>query len=313
MTVVAAGLGTLPSPTWAAKSRIDLAEFGRVVHFPEVPTKVTTTKDELSRGSDGWDAVQDEDGQYSIGIEWDEPRDISEVNIEFRHAIADRELIKAQYWKEDKTASQPGDSKTKTSKHSSGRWLTPKAEWWAGDRDVSFAFAAQDAETANKNLPGKTVRRTTRLRFLCGRQELPPVRYLRAYGPGKVVVDTFDVRFDPKPTLALPVVVDVVNGFALSADGQAVLDSVMIRNDREVLVLRFFQNDETSPNRTEVILSSLDKPENSYRFFPAQVAKRGLVRIPAGGVVIERRGGKPATTRPVGDSDVKPTSIETKK
>ncbi len=37
-----------------------------------------------SRMPTNWDAVRDEDGQYSIGIEWDAPRDVCEVNIEFR-------------------------------------------------------------------------------------------------------------------------------------------------------------------------------------------------------------------------------------
>lgn len=308
MIVVAGGLGTLVLPAWAAKQRIDLAEFGRVVHFPQVPTKVTTSQQELSRGTDGWEVVRDEDGQYSIGVEWDEPRDISEVNIEFRHAIADREAIRAQYWQVAESGSRRGGAKK--GKLPAGRWMTPKADWWAGDRDVSFAFGPQDREAAGKNEPGTVVRRTTRLRFLCGKEDLPPVRYLRVYGPGKVVVDTFDVRFDPKSKLSLPVAVEVVNGFALSADGKDTLDSTTLRDAPVSLLLRYFRDDESSSNSTEVRLSPADKPDIQYKFLPAKVAHRGPVRIEEAGVVVERRGGILASTQPARNAGAKAAPLK---
>src|SRR5690606_6130302 len=100
-------------------------------------------------------------------------------------------------------------------KPAEGRWMTPKTEWWAGDRDVSFSFLTEDHETAGKNEPGKTTRRTTRLRFICGREDLPPVRYLRAYGVERAAMDTFDLRLAEAKTLVPPIAVSTVNCFVL--------------------------------------------------------------------------------------------------
>lgn len=282
------------SSAWATKKRINLADFGKVVHFPDPAALATTSPESLYRGTDGWVAIRDEEGQYTIGIEWDEPRDISEVNIEFRHAIADRKVIKAQYWKEaDEPATRPVTNESGTDKPVAGQWLTPEVDWWAGDRDVSFAFEAEDRETAGKKQPGTTFRRTRRLRFLCGKSDQPPVRFLRVYGPGVVTEDTFDIRFDSGSALTLPVNADLTNGFVLTFDGSTMLASTVLRKAQAFMEIRYFRDDAASPNRTEVWLSPVDKPQQAYRFLPAEVAQRGRLSLPEAGIVIERRGGKP--------------------
>jgi len=281
------------TPSWAAAAqRIDLAEFGRVVHFAEVPTHVTTSRDELRRSSDGWEAERGEDGQYSIGIEWDSPVLIDEVSIEFRHAIANREQIVVQYWEDEKDeqlntaatatqTTQPTVTQTTTtieSKLVRGRWLTPDKEWWAGDRDVSFAFKKDDHERPR---PAKapTYRRTTRVRFLCGKQELPPVRYLRVYGPGKVATDTFDLRFDATTTLKWPVQLKVGRGFIVTNNGKTTMESMVIRESPISVEIRYFRDDRPMNSRhvrDEQVSPKGDEqlvPNNDERLLPLNCDK----------------------------------------
>lgn len=279
----------LAAPAWAAGSeRIDLVEFGRVVELPEEPDRVTTEADELVRGTDGWEAVLSDDGQYTIGVEWEEPREVAEVNIEFRHAIANREQIKVQYWK----GEVPDKNGKADGKAAKGRWMTPKAEWWAGDRDVSFSFLPEDKETAKQKNDGKTTRVTQRLRFICGKEDLPPVRYLRAYGPARSATETFDIRFDRDKELAPPVTVRAVNGFIIAGDGKTKMTSAILRDESNTLQIRYSRNDSTSPNRTQLILSPVDKPEVETVLLVGEAAKRGRVQVAKAGVVLERRGGK---------------------
>jgi hypothetical protein len=288
----------------ASDKRVDLVEFGRVVEMPDAPKPVTTSADELVRGTNGWDAVRGENGVYTIGVEWDEPREVAEVNIEFRHAIADREQIKVQYWKDEPGGTEAAGA---TGRRAKGRWLTPKTEWWAGDRDVSFSFLPGDKETAGKE-PDKTTRRTTRLRFVCGKEDLPPVRYLRAYGPERVATDTFDLRLDANSPLSPPVTVQIVNGYILSVVGNTQMTSAVMRDREMTLQIRYLRGNEDSVNRTRVDLESVDDADVEAVFYPAEVARRGQVRLADRKLVVERRGGKlpgagAAATAPAGRKD----------
>ncbi len=295
-------------PSAVAKERINLVDFGRVVELPNVPSQPTTDEQALPQGPEGWEPVLEPDGEYTIGVEWDEPRDISEVNIEFRHAIANREQIRVQYWKSQ--APQGKQGTRAAGKPSAGKWMTPKTEWWAGDRDVSFAFGPQDIETPNGSKRGPVYRRTTRIRFLCGKaDDLPAVRFLRAYGPGKVVTETFELRFDGKGRITPPVMVDIYNGYILSSDGGDNLQSTVIHEGPGSLQIRYFRGDTTSPNRTKVTIHPVDKPKEIVSFLPAAVAAKrgtgsgrgvGQLRIPDSGIVVESRGPRSSTTAPAG-------------
>ena len=59
----------------------------------------------------------------------------------------------------------------------------------------------------------------------CGDGELPPVRYLRAYGPAQCSEDTFDVRLDEGSPFAAPLSVSVVNGYLLEGDSQTTMET----------------------------------------------------------------------------------------
>jgi len=277
-----------------SSKRIDLVEFGRVVEPTDEPTRATTSADELVRGSEGWDAVRGPDGQYTIGVEWDKPREITEVNIEFRHAIASRDQIKVQYWR----TAPSGAAKSDRPAGAGGEWRTPKAEWWAGDRDVSFLLLPADQEGPRRDGGRDSARRTNRIRFLCGNQDdLPPVRYLRAFGPAPVATDTFDVRFDRQGDLTPPIMCRIVNGFFLAGDAKTTMTSAIVHQQPGSLQIRYARTDSASPNRTHVTLGPVDQSEVEYGFYPAEVARRGQVRLNEAGMLIERRGGKPAESQ----------------
>jgi hypothetical protein len=292
----ATALLVLIFPCWTAASsrRVDLVEFGRVVELPDDPRRPTTAADELSRGQNGWEALRGRDGLFTIGVEWDEPRELAEVNIEFRHAIAQRDQIQVQYW-EDLSDGEAEDTADRSVK---GRWMRPKTEWWAGDRDVSFSFLPEDHETAGRGEPGKLTRRTTRLRFICGKEDLPPVRYLRAYGPEPAATDTFDIRFDGSAALVPPVAVRIVNGFILASDGRTNMTSAVLREDASSsLHIRYIRTGAESLNRTKLTLGPVENHESQTAIYPADVARLGELRVAQAGVVIERRGGKVAEAR----------------
>lgn len=292
----AAALFAVTLPCWGAgpSRRVNLVEFGRVVELPDEPAQPTSEADELSRGVEGWEAIRARNGVYTIGVEWDEPRELAEVNIEFRHAIANREKIRAEYWKQE----GQGETESTADRRLEGRWVTPKTEWWAGDRDVSFAFLPEDEDTANRGEPGTPTRRTTRLRFICGKDDLPPVRYLRAYGPERARTDTFNFQLDPSAGLAPPVSVEIVNGFILAADGRTTMTSAVLRETQDAaLQIRYGRTDAESLNRARLILHPVDDPEARTVVYPAEVARLGQIRLAEAGVIIKRQGGRVGDVR----------------
>lgn len=327
----------------AAKPRgpINLVDFGRVVEMPGQPAGGIPPEHELMRGADGWDAVRGADGEYVIGVEWDSPREISEVNIEFRHAIANRDKIRVQYWQE-----ADADTSENARTAPAGRWMTPRWEWWAGDRDVSYAFLPCDREGSGRRNGGRAPgggeagergiaeddiaeddiarddtardgiakggdpaggeaceagcpphRRTRRIRFLCGKDDLPPVRYLRAYGPGKATTATFDLRFDADAKFAPPVLVKTVNCYVISADGKVAMESAALHERSGTLRVRYYRQDTNSPNRSRLLIARVADSENRVEILPARVAREGRLRPGDAGLVLEHRGG-PVTTRP---------------
>lgn len=266
-------MGALPAKTL----RIDLATDARVVRYANAARP--RDGEALVRGTDGYDAWMGPDGQYMIALEWDKPRDLSEVNIEFRHAIANRAELRVQYWQED--WPQAGVSgKAAAGDASRGHWSTAKADWWAGDRDVTFAFLPYNQEQPGNDAPDVRYRRTRRLLFLLGKGELPPVRYLHAYGPGKAHEGTFEILSDKGASFPTPIKVTIVNGDIIEdEDGKptATRESELLIAAPSI-VIRFAADQIDTLDRTLVTLQQDNKTKAD--FVPAQVAKSGQVELP---------------------------------
>jgi len=274
----------------AADKRIDLAEFARAVEYTGDKAETLQAR-ELDRGVDGWTAWKGEDGQYMIGLEWDEPRDIAEACIEFRHAVANRETIQVQYWQHH----WPNDARggwAPLDDPFHGKWVTAKAEWWAGDRDISFAFVPYNEEQPGDKAPEMRYRRTYRLRFLCGKNELPPVRYLRAYGPAQTIEATFDIRMDGAGRLEAPLSVSVANGYVLTEDKKTTMTTARLATSPANMTLCFLEGDLESQTRTIVTVRSSRDSMEGFSFLPAEVVKYGSIRIPSLGVVVSHRGSQ---------------------
>ncbi|HOB74349.1 MAG TPA: hypothetical protein PKG54_07475 [Phycisphaerae bacterium] len=305
-----------------ADGRIDLAEFGRVVEYLGDSPETLEVRS-LERGVDGWTAWRGPDGQFMIGLEFDEPRDLQEVGIEFRHAIADRHLVQVQYFRQHNLRqanprSGPAN-RAPADDRFHGEWVTAKAEWWAGDRDVNFKFVPYSQELAAAGAQAKSspaggrrkgrqevlppeldvsYRRTYRIRFLLGDRELPPVRYIRAYGPRPAVEGRFDLQFEADAALRLPLEASVVNGFLLQGEGRVPVMEMTLDKTPVSLLIRYARGDVDTPTRTKVTLRQTGEPRREVSFLPAEVANKGRIRVPSAGVTISHRGAAESQASP---------------
>ncbi len=298
MMTIAMALGAAP-----IEERINLAEFARVVQYIG-DTPETLEVHRLERGEDGWDAWKGADGQYMIGLEWDEPRDVAEANVEFRHAIANREKLEVEYFHEHWPENGRGGWALLDDPFH-GRWVAPNREWWAGDRDVTFAFGPFNQDRKDGEGPDMRFRRTYRLRFLLGNDELPPVRYIRAYGSSPVVEEAFEIRLAGDGPIKAPLSLSVVNGYLLT-DDPATLDTQReVAEPPAAIDVRFAKGDITTPTRTIVTVRNAEDPTQGFSFLPAEVFERGEIRVPTLGVTVTRKG---ATVKP--DAELRPgTSV----
>jgi len=279
------------NPT-SVDDRINLVDFARVVRFTgDSPHSLEVH--EIERGSDGWGVWTAENGQSMIGVEWDEPRDLAEVEIEFRHAIADRDQIRVQYFQNHwPNVGRGGRALPDDPFH--GRWVTAKADWWAGDREVGFVFVPYDQEQPGDGAPAVGYRRTYRLRFLLGKRnhELPPVRYLRAYGPREPADAAFDIRFDPGSQLEPPIDVSVVNGYVLEENVGTTTRAASLKSAPARLRVRYAAGERQAMNRTVVTLRNRDDACQGLSFLPAEAVQYGIIRVPSLGVVVAHVGSR---------------------
>lgn len=278
--------------------RIDLAEFGQVVQYNEDASK-TLQPIPLERGLDGWEAWKGPDGQYMVALEFDQPRDLAEVSIEFRHAIADRHLIKMQYFKQNWPDNQNGKPDAGNDP-SEGEWVTAAMEWWAGDRDVNFAFLPYSQERPGPNAPDVRYRRTSRIRFLLGERDLPPVRYIHAYGPNPPAEGAFELQFEEQSAIYLPLEATVENGYLLEGGKRTPVLETTLYKTPAILRIRYAWGDTTTSTRTIITLRNVDG-EKETSFSPAEAARQGSLRIASTGVTVVFRGGT-VHSQPAGET-----------
>lgn len=270
--------------------RINLADFGHVVRVAG-DTGPGCVIEPIPRGTDGWPAGKLDDGRYAIALFWNRPRRLSEVEIEFRHAIADRGKIRPAILRPAAESAPVGAAPgTPWPDPYGGVWSEPAFEWWAGDRDVGFEFNADDDPMGAMLRPCALT--TCRVMFNLGPrdEELPPVRYLRAFGPGTVEDATFEVRFDRDTTLTPPFRIELDNGYLVDDKGKTSTQRREVPGPRPRFGVRFFRDDIDSPNRTMVTVMEGRDRLAGFSFLPAEVLARGIVRIPACGAVVVHVG-----------------------
>lgn len=278
----------------SVENRVNLADFGRVVRFEgDSPRSLRSIA--IERGPDGWQSWVDEEGVAWIGVEWDRPRVITEVEIEFRHAVADRQLIQVEFFAPEplpdpSCGGRPGYDAFH------GRWMSGRTDWWAGDRFVGFEFlgpVGTQPATADPLGGGEAgFLCTSRLRFNLGRRDygLPPVRYIRVYGPHTPCEARLDVRLDDDSPLVWPIEVEVTDGKLLNHPTYATTRTATLDPDGRTLHVRY-HGEARGANRTIVTLRSAGRDDRGFSFLPDEVVARGIVRVPSLGVTISDHAG----------------------
>ncbi len=280
-------MGMCGGATVVAERPINLVDFAQVVEFTGDSPQTYGTR-RLVRGGDGWPAWRGPDGRFMIGVEWDEPRDLAEVNIEFRHAIAEREKISVQYWRSG-VPTEEADGAAESSDCFHGEWVTARTDWYAGDRDVTFEFLPEE-DNGRQNGSPRFFHRTCRLRFILGERDLPAVRYLRAYGPCPAAVADLEIRLERDSPLRLPLEAQAVNGGLLDKQGREQDEEVVFDAEPMVLRVRYADGDMVTATRTIVTVREKDGCKGGFSFVPAEVVERGIVRVPSLGAVVTHRG-----------------------
>ena len=205
----------------AAPIRVDLVPFGRVVRYAG-DSPETFEAHTLERGRDGWQACKGADGEYMIGLMWDEPRDMAEVGLDFRDVFPGRDQIRVQYFfKNWPNLDVGGWAPIDDPFH--GQWKTiPLQNAWLGERAVTLPFASLNTEPQRETWHGERYRRTYHIRLLFGTNAPPPVTALHAYGLQPAIEAEFELRLERGSTIRPPLEVSVVNGELLNARGEAV-------------------------------------------------------------------------------------------
>ncbi len=287
LTSLMIGIGSV-----SADARINLADFGRVVRF-EGDCPGTLREIEIEHASDGWSPWIDDEGVAWIGLAWDEPRLVTEVEIEFRHAIADRRLVRVEYF-EHESISDPSCGGQAGYDAYHGRWKKGRTDWWAGDRFVGFEFLnstdTQPSSDTAPEAPDTGYPRTNRLRFFLGQRdyELPPVRFVRVYGPHAPREVQLDILSDRHSAFTWPIEVSVTNGLLLNLPENLTTRTAALDPEHHTLHVRYHEA-ARGANRTVVTLQSAGSEGVGLSFLPDEVVREGLIRIPSLGVTVADR------------------------
>jgi hypothetical protein len=279
---------TFSSTLPAASIRVDLVPFGRVVRY-EGDSPETFEVHTVERGPDGWRAWKGENGNYMLGLEWDEPRDVAEVTLEFSAAFHNCDRIRVQYVKQHWPSLEVGGwAPIDDPFH--GTWVTARPlNTWQGDRDARLSFGQLNEEPGRVGLHGLRFRRTYRLRILLGTDEPPPICAIHAYPVQPVTQSEFELRFDRGSLFRLPLRVEIVNGTLLDQNTNS-RTALTLPSLVSLLRVAYLRVDVETQTRTVVTIRSADDPLRGFSFLPQEAHDRGALRIPALGVTVAARG-----------------------
>lgn len=275
----------------AAPARIDLVPFGRVVLFAG-NTPETLEASTLMRSPEGWTAGKDVEGKYLIGLTWDEPRDVAEIELEFQDAFPDRDRLQIQYfYKNWPNQDVGGWAPIDDPFH--GQWKTiPLQNAWFGDRSVTLPFASMNTEPDREVWHGLRYRRTYHLRVLFGTNAPPPITAIHAYGLQPAVEREFELSLTPRSSIRAPLDVSIVNGELINPRGEMV-HSLALASAAERLRVRFLRVDVDTPTRSVVTIRSAADPLNGFSFLPQEVQSRGVITVPELGATVRCSDASP--------------------
>ena len=265
--------------------------FGRVVRF-EGNSPETFEARTLERGPDGWQAWKDDHGEYSLGLTWDEPRDVAEIHLEFRDAFPQSDRIRVEYfYKNWPNLDVGGWAPIDDPFH--GQWQTiPLQNAWLGEQWVTLPFASLNTEPGREMWHGERYRRTYHIRLCWGTNAPPPISAICVHGLQPEVEGEFDLRVDRTSPIRPPLEVSVVNGALLNGLGETAR-SLRLEAGSGKLRVRYFRVDVETPTRTIVTVRSAGDPLSGFSFLPQEVRSRGVITVPALQARVSCPGGAP--------------------
>jgi len=229
-----------------AGERLDLASFGTVKAWLAGGEE----KLYLAQSKGGWPAAQGEGpGDWNLGVEWDEPRQFREIEVQFRGNEMPQEII-PEYWVSSWPPPEGRGGWTRTDSPWNGQWRPIKAVAERIPGGLRYRFRPLDVEE-NPNAPhfsGTPPRwrqaLKVRLRFRSPRS--PWIAALRIYGGSRAAVREVSIETGCENKPAHPVELAIYNGFirAVSQRGNVVRTTVVYAdheagsNDRTILSIR---------------------------------------------------------------------------
>lgn len=231
---------------WAAsapvpRSEVDLAAFGRLKSWRGSAERVISR-----RTGPPWQPLADADGSSNLGIEWDEPRDFSELRIALDGAASGK--VVPEYWVSSWPATEGRGGWTETDSSWRGSWKPIFVSSHANDGTLVFRFdplsEKENPNAAHRKGFEPRLRRAlkVRLRF---EGTAPRVMHFEVVGPShwasrRVLVET---GCEGKPATGISA--EAYNGVieSLSSEGKATslqisyLEHLPDSSDRTILTL----------------------------------------------------------------------------
>lgn len=239
-----------------------------------------------------------------IGVEWDNPRELSEVVLNGADPSSIASL-KLQWW----GSVWPGNGTggwMRLDDPFNGRWVTVKAsvKAWPDGR-LAFTFPPltkeewdQEARPALKE--PSTYRRTLKVRVLAENGNLPERATLSAYGESRWKEADFDIETRHTTDAAVTRQIGIINGVLVNLQSLPVPRAVRIDGQKWTaqtepsassgvrLRVRYAENrDLNSNDLTRVTLRFGDQAQASgFSFVPQDVLADGAMRLPDFGTLI---------------------------
>lgn len=286
----------------AAGAPVDLSGFATLCWWTGTERQNLRTH-LLSRDSQGrLHPAQDPDsGEWHLGLEWNEPRDVRRVVVEYAGEIPPD--VRVQYWQ--KNWPTPAPERLPGSRRGwigrddpwHGQWVTVKAKKTDSGAACTFTFDPIDMTELKSSVWGHSdianrltesehylarFRRTLKLRIVSGGNDCPVISAVHAYAPASWKEAEVDVHFDDPASLPAS-----WEGKVQTKNGHLISTSPLEQGIR--LRLLYTPGDQASADGTVVTLAAPGRP---FSFLAADL-DRGAILIKDLGVWITHPGADP--------------------
>lgn len=249
-------------------------------------------------------------GKDFIGVEWDNPRDVTTVGVVFPEgATVNPKPLRLEWWGSVWPNNGAGGW-MQLDDPWNGQWVRVAANADPNKSAPTFMFtfppltrqewkAARDpAQYPDKKAP--TFRRTLKVRVVAEKGSLPRGCGIMVFGKSHWAEASFDVQMHFNQNGESAGRIEIVNGDLLTATGPA-LDSLPTarhvtwqtralagRSSTIRILLRYTESDDMNSNDLTRVTVRAGKEENAtgFSFVPQDVLKEGAIRLPDFGMLV---------------------------